>query len=122
MFHYKIIILLSVKWNLIRLCGPSHEIVNKTVHKTARVDEGRSVRGGGLGVVVVLGLVGDLGSSVGLGAGWGSKKWWEGKSLGIAGYIEDGMSTDSNKLSCIKVLCSIFQPSEILKYRFHMTK
>ena len=46
------------KWNLIRLCGPSHEMVTKTVHKTTRVDEGMSLSSDSLGVVVVLGWLG----------------------------------------------------------------
>ena len=61
---------------------------------------------------------------MGLGTGWGSRNSGslEGRGLGIAGYLGDGMSADSNELSCIKVLCSIFQPSDILRCRFHMTK
>ena len=39
---------LSIKWNSIRLCGPAHEIMTKTVHKTLPGGGGsQEGRGGG---------------------------------------------------------------------------
>ena len=58
-------LLLSFKWNSIRLGGPAHGIVTKTIHKT--------LPGGGGGTVVgVKGWWGQGGGG-GLGDGWRSR-------------------------------------------------
>ena len=71
---------MSFKWNSIRLGGPAHEIVTKTVHKTLPGGGGgRGVRGlggsGGLGVVGVKGW-GQWGSRSGWGQGWQGSRGW----------------------------------------------
>ena len=48
--HIYFTILLSIEWNSIRLSGPAHEIVTKTVHKTLPGGGGsQGGRGGGQG-------------------------------------------------------------------------
>ena len=41
------VLVLSIKWNLIRLSGPAHGIVTKTVHKTLPGGGGDGGGGGG---------------------------------------------------------------------------
>ena len=63
---------MSLEWNLIRLGGPAHGIVTKTVHKTLPGDGGGQ---GGTQVVGVnwVGVVRMVGSR---GGGDGVKRWW----------------------------------------------
>ena len=75
-------VLLSFKWNLIRLGGPTHGILTKTVHKTLS-GGGRSQWGRGRSVGSGLGMVGSRHGGVegggikygsgGLGVGWGQR-------------------------------------------------
>ena len=65
------IILLSFKWNLIRLGGHAHEIVTKTVHKT--LPGGGRVVGMGMGV---------WGSRL-----VGSRGWWSLGGGGVKGVV-----------------------------------
>ena len=72
-----VLLLLSFEWNLIRLGGPAHGIVTKTLHKTLP-------RGGG-------GQVGRGGGGQG-GSGWwgqGGRGWWgsrgQGGRVGVVG-------------------------------------
>ena len=64
---FKKIPFLSIEWNSIRLGGPAHGIVTKSVHKT---------------------LPGD-GGGPGGGGQWGSRGWWGPKRgvVGIQGMV-----------------------------------
>ena len=56
------LVLLSFEWNSIRLGGPAHGIVTKTVHKTLpRGGAGQGGRGGRVGGGGVKGVVGSRG-------------------------------------------------------------
>ena len=69
--------LLSFEWNSIRLGGPAHEIVTKTVHKTLPVGGGDMEWLGGSGVVGVKGVVRSRGGRVwGGGQGGGEGLGW----------------------------------------------
>ena len=75
--------LLSIEWNSIRLGGPAHGIVTKTVHKT--LPGGGGVQGGGGGPVG--GWVGDGGVQ-----GWVGRGWWGpvGRGGGVQGWVGRG--------------------------------
>ena len=73
--------LLSIEWNSIRLGGPAHGIVIKTVHKTLPGG------GGGSGGGWVEGCRGGGGPGGGWGRGWWGSRGWGVGVVGSRGWM-----------------------------------
>ena len=54
--------------------------------------------------------------------GWWSRGSWVLGWVMCGEGLEGNMSADSDELSCIEMVCNIFQSFIILKCRLHMTK